>query len=233
MKEIEAIFALATAHKWIPLGALGTGILIRLLRSDTKFPLTIAGRWLPLVNLVLSVVYSVLHAVAIGGTWPVALLGGYAVASTSGFSYDIFVKALRGGKEFILPGLILPGVPPAPGKPVSIAPPAMGAEPDKAGLMDDDKGHAHAGKLFLILACLLALAVTLGFTYGCTPKPAADTVVQASEEAMYTAEQLACVENTKAAGGTKAESRACRAASQAKWNARWGIVVVVLDGGAK
>ena len=121
--EAQALFDLAMQHKWIALSALLIGFVIRLLKSDTKLPVDIPPRYRVWVALGLGIAAGVLDNVANGTPWKTAIIGGLSAAMVAITGHGAIVGSLRGGKEFVVPGMMKPGVPPGPGKPPSMPPP--------------------------------------------------------------------------------------------------------------
>lgn len=121
--DIAALTALIEQHKWVPLAALLIGLVVRLLKSDTKIPIDIPPRWRIWLAFALGAVSGVLQAITTGTPWRAALAGGLASTTLAVLGQNVVVDSLRGGKEFVIPGLIKPDVAPSPGKPVSLKPP--------------------------------------------------------------------------------------------------------------
>lgn len=138
---MDPVLALILAHKWLALAALGIGLVVRLLKSDTKIPIDIPPRLRVWAALGLGIVAGVIDKVANGGTpWKDALLWGLSAAITAIVAHATVVDSLRGGREFVVPGLIKPGVPPGPGKPPSIRPPPSSNGDDPPPTTRDGKG---------------------------------------------------------------------------------------------
>lgn len=113
---------------WVPLAALVVGFLVRLLKSDTKLPITIPGVYRMWVAFGLGVVSGVLEHVATGVSWTSAIVGGLVSAAFAALGHDALIGSLRAGRELAVPGLMLPGAPPAPGKPPTVPPTGPGAD---------------------------------------------------------------------------------------------------------
>ena len=121
--NVSEIWALVVAHKWIPLAAIVIGLVVRLLKSDTKIPITIPPAWRSRIALLLGVAAGVLERVANSGTsWGQAIFEGLVAAMLAITGHNVLIDSLRGGREFVIPGLIIPGAAPSPGKPPSIPP---------------------------------------------------------------------------------------------------------------
>ncbi len=120
----EQITALIKAHAWIPLAAIVIGLIVRLLKSDTKIPIDIPPRWRAPLAVLLGVVASILDKVATGTPWKDAVIGGATATALAMVTHNLVIGSMRDGKEFVVPGLIKPGVAPGPNKPPSLPPPA-------------------------------------------------------------------------------------------------------------
>jgi len=110
-------------HKWVPLAALVIGLVVRLLKSDTKIPIDIPPRWRVWLAFGLGIVSGILETVITGVPWQSAIIGGLVSTALAVLGQNVVIDSLRAGKEFPLPGLIIPGTQPAPDKPVTIRPP--------------------------------------------------------------------------------------------------------------
>lgn len=119
---VQQVWALIVAHKWVPLAALIIGLVVRLLKSDTKIPITIPPRARIWTVFVLGVAAGILERITSGTPWKQALLEGVLAAALAIIGHNALIDSLRGGKELVIPGLIVPGAPPSPGKPPSIPP---------------------------------------------------------------------------------------------------------------
>lgn len=128
--EVHQLIEAVTNHKWLVGSAILIGLLVRLLKSDTKIPIDIPGKYRVWAALGLGVVSGVVNSLATNKPWLPAFLEGVASAGLAIVGQNAFIESLRGGKELVIPGLIKPGVPPAPGKPASIDPPPMPPEDD-------------------------------------------------------------------------------------------------------
>lgn len=123
--EVARLSALVAQHKWVPLAALAIALIVRLLKSDTKIPIDIPPNWRVRLAIALGCVSGVLEAVTTGTGWTESIVGGLISAALAVLGHETIINSLRGGKEFVVPGLTKPGVPPAPGKPPSIPAPAL------------------------------------------------------------------------------------------------------------
>lgn len=125
MTDLPAIAAdMASRGQWIPLASLAIGLIVRLLKSDTKLPIDVPPRLRSPLALVLGMVAAVLDRVATGVTWKVAILSGIVASVFAIVGHDTFIMSLRGGKEIPVPGLMKepPMDPHVPGKPLDAAP---------------------------------------------------------------------------------------------------------------
>lgn len=116
---------LVTEHKWVGVAAIVIGVVVRLMKSDTKIPINIPTQYRVWLALGLGIVSGVLEAVATGKAWTPAIVDGLVSAAIAIVGQNAIIDSLRGGKEITVPGLMVPGASPAPGKPPSIDPPAM------------------------------------------------------------------------------------------------------------
>jgi hypothetical protein len=107
---------------WLPLGALVIGLVVRILKSDTKIPIDIPPRLRIWAAFGLGQVSGALEAVVTGKTWKEAVLGGLVQSMLAIVGQNVLIGSLRGGKEIPLPGLTVPGAAPSPGKPPSLPP---------------------------------------------------------------------------------------------------------------
>ncbi len=129
----DDLVKLITEHKWVGVAAFVIGLLVRLLKSDTVLP-TIQPRYRFWAAMGFGVLSGVLEKVSTGTTWTAALVGGVFSALMAVIGQNAVIESMRAGKELpILPkSLLIPGASPAPGKPISRAPEAMGPEDSEA-----------------------------------------------------------------------------------------------------
>lgn len=123
MNEVEILIELAKAKQWVPLSAAVVFALLRLMKNDTKFPINIEPRVRVWMALVLGLIAGLLSAVANGLHWQTAVLIGIAASAMAVLGHNVAIDSLRGGKEIVIPGMMIPGASPSPGKPPSIPPP--------------------------------------------------------------------------------------------------------------
>jgi hypothetical protein len=145
------IVALIESRKWVPLAALVITFAVRLLKSDTKIPIDIPPRWRIWLALALGCVSGVLEAVVTGTKWEAAIVGGLVSTGLAVLGQNIVIDSMRGGKEFVVPGLTLVNVPPSPGKPPSIKPIPMPPMHPRGG-GGPTIGGGFGGMLLLALA---------------------------------------------------------------------------------
>lgn len=100
------IAQLALHHRWVPLSALAIGLVVRLLKDDTRFP-TIPARARIWLVLALGAVAGVLQKVGDGLTWQEAALGGVFSIGLAVVGHEAFIESARGGQEIPLPGVLL------------------------------------------------------------------------------------------------------------------------------
>lgn len=117
-------------HKWVPIASVVLGVLVRLAKSDTRIPIDIPPRLRVWLAFGLGQVAAVLDVVVAGQPWKQAIFGGLIASVLAIVGHNTIVDSMRGGKEFPVPGLTLPGVPPSPGKPPSIPAPPLPREPE-------------------------------------------------------------------------------------------------------
>lgn len=121
---MDEILKLALAHKWLAVSVIAIGSAVRLLKSDTKIPIDIPPKYRVWLAMLLGVVSGVMESVSTGMPWKQAILNGLSAAMVAVLGHNVIVDSMRGGKEFAVPWLTIPGAPPSPGKPPSIPPPA-------------------------------------------------------------------------------------------------------------
>lgn len=127
------VFNALMRKQWLLPSAFAIGLIVRLLKSDTALKLPFSKKPLALPPairswsaLILGAAAGIIDkAVETGNTtWTLALLQGVGAGVFAMTCHELVIESLRGGKEIPIPGLTLPGVPPGPGKPVSIPAPA-------------------------------------------------------------------------------------------------------------
>lgn len=121
--EATQLVAFFRGHEWPGVAWIVIAMVVRLLKSDTKIPIDVPAKYRAYLALALGVVSGVLQKVVQEHVdWTTAIVGGVCSAALAAFSHDTIVDAARGGKELVVPGLIVKGAAPGPGKPVSLAP---------------------------------------------------------------------------------------------------------------
>ena len=118
---------------WLPIGALSIGLVMRLLKTDIKiFPSIDNPRFRIWACFALGQAAGTLEAIIAGKTYKEAIIWGLTQSVLAIVGHNAVIESLRGGKEFVVPGLTKPGVAPSPGSPPSIPVPAFsdGAEVD-------------------------------------------------------------------------------------------------------
>lgn len=115
---------LIAQRKWVALAAVVIGLIVRLLKSDTKIPVDVPPQLRVWLALALGAASGALDKLVEAGntTWTTALLNGLVAAVLAIVSHNLVIDSVRGGKELVVPGLIKPGVSPSPGNPPSIPP---------------------------------------------------------------------------------------------------------------
>ncbi|MDQ2668025.1 MAG: hypothetical protein M3Z05_18785 [Gemmatimonadota bacterium] len=119
----EQLADLVMQKKWIALMALLIGLVVRLLKSDTKIPIDIPPQYRVWLALGLAPIAGAVDKVAAGNTWTTAMVEGAIAAVLAIVGHSTVIDSLRGGRELNIPGLIKENVPPGPGKPPTIPPP--------------------------------------------------------------------------------------------------------------
>lgn len=124
----QLIVDMIQKRAWLPLGALGVGIAVRLLKSDIIIFPDLAPRYRIWAAFALGQVLGVIETIIAGKTYREAILWGLTQSVIAILGQNIFIESLRGGKEIPIPGLTAPGVAPGPGKPPSIPAPVLSRE---------------------------------------------------------------------------------------------------------
>ncbi len=99
--------ALIAAHKWFALSALVVWTIVRLLKSDTKLPVTIPARWRPVLALGLGFVAGALDKIASGTPWKQAVTWGLGVGVAAILAQTFGVDVMRDGREISVGPLML------------------------------------------------------------------------------------------------------------------------------
>lgn len=138
MDDVTQLRALLAAHQWVPFTALLIGLVVRLLKSDTKIPIDIPPRARYWLGLGLGLVAACLEKATTGKSWVDAILDGLLSFGIAMAAHEGFISSIRGGKELDIPGLIKPGLRPSPTAPITIPPKAT--EPAKTEEAGTDDG---------------------------------------------------------------------------------------------
>lgn len=93
------ILAYLHTHLTLATAIIVVGYLTRIAAPDSKFPITIPVKWLPVVSIVLGQLYGVLVKVQSGASWEVAISNGLTVAFGSMGLAFAFGTAIWGGDE--------------------------------------------------------------------------------------------------------------------------------------
>lgn len=112
--------ALIAAHQWYALAAIAVGLLIRLLKDDTKLP-TLPAKWRPWLVVAAGVIAAVVSKLQGGASLKDAIVNGAIVGLLPIVAHQLGVESLLGGKEVPLPSALL--VKPADGPKPPIVPP--------------------------------------------------------------------------------------------------------------
>jgi len=115
-------------RKWVAVAAVVIGLIVRLLKTDSKLPIDVPPQLRVWLALALGGASGALDKLVEAGntTWTTALLNGLVAAVLAIVSHNLVIDSMRGGKELPVPGLIKPGVAPSPGNPPTIPPAALG-----------------------------------------------------------------------------------------------------------
>lgn len=111
---MKAVIEFALQHRWVPLLTLLVGLVVRLLKADTRLPITIPPRVRPWLAIALGLAAGVLERVATGVSWSRAVLDGLVAGLLPMLGHDLVVEWMRAGAEVAVPGLMLRPVRPAP-----------------------------------------------------------------------------------------------------------------------
>ncbi len=159
---------LIAQRKWVAVLALAIGLIVRLLKTDTKLPLDVPPQLRVWLALALGAASGAVDKLVEAGstTWTTALLNGIAAAVLAIVSHNLVIASLRDGKELPIPGLIKPGVAPSPGNPPTIPPGSF------VGLL-------------ILGACLTLGGISEGCKPGQTPRETARATVLVVAEAVH------------------------------------------------
>lgn len=126
---VSALTDLISQHKWVALGAVAIGLVIRLLKEDTAIPISIPPRARIWIVLLGGIIYAEIGRVAGGMPWKQAAAEGLAAALTAVIGHEAVIESARNGKEIPIPGLMKK--PQDPTKPIdnSGTPPPSPAPP--------------------------------------------------------------------------------------------------------
>jgi hypothetical protein len=106
--DAQPYLDLIAKHQWVALSALVIGLLVRLLKEDTRFPpFAIPARWRPVLAVGLGVVSGVLQAASTGTPWRDAVLGGLVSAFLAIAGHETVVNSLRDGKDVPMPAALI------------------------------------------------------------------------------------------------------------------------------
>lgn len=142
------ILELVDGHKYALVIAVAVGLVVRLLKTDTKIPIDVPSRYRKYLALALALVGCVVEKYASSASWKPALLDGLLAWFAAEWGQKIAIDDMRGGKELPVPGLMRPGVSPSPGKPPSVPPP-----PERKGPPSVPPLAAAALFLLLLSGC--------------------------------------------------------------------------------
>lgn len=165
LDTILKILQLGTDHKYLALAIVVIGWLTSLTSDWSKFPITIPGRYQPLIAAVLGISYGVLTKIDSGTVWYKAVFMGLIVGLATGGLYDVVINAIFGGN---IPSWLAwlsfakkspPAAPPMSGlgKAESLKPAPMGRS--------DVKTNSRTGFFPRMTAAVVGLALIL---FGCS-----------------------------------------------------------------
>lgn len=106
--SVNDLVALLVSHKWVAASAVAIGLVVRLLKSDTKIPINIPAAYRTWIALGLGIVSGVLDKIANGTPWKDAIVGGLGAAFTAIVGHEMLIESMRGGREIPVPGLMKP-----------------------------------------------------------------------------------------------------------------------------
>lgn len=106
---MEDILDLIASQQWLALSALALGFAVRLVKQDSKLPVTIPQRYRPALAFALGAVAGVLELVVAGHTWREATVTAVGAPLLAIVGHVVGVEGLRGGREIPIPGLTKTG----------------------------------------------------------------------------------------------------------------------------
>jgi hypothetical protein len=133
--DTQSLVGLLVTHQYALFAALVVGALVRLAKSDTKLPVDVPPQWRKALALALALVAAALEKYALHADWKKALFDGALAWFAAEWGHHLVVDRLRGGKELPIPGLMIPGEKPGPGKPTTIPPDVPPSGPSIMGGM--------------------------------------------------------------------------------------------------
>lgn len=105
MANEEVLLTLLLQHKWIPALAFLVGLLIRLLKDDTKGPALPKRLRAPLA-FALGFTAATLQRRMSGSTWQQAIIAGIVTGLLPIAGHLLLIEKLRKGIELKIPGLM-------------------------------------------------------------------------------------------------------------------------------
>jgi hypothetical protein len=105
--NIESFVTLVLAEKYVIVAALVIGVLVRVVKSDTKLPINIPPRYRVWLALALGAFASVLERVATGIDWKQAAVDGAFAALLAVTGHNVIVGSIRNGKDVPLPAAMM------------------------------------------------------------------------------------------------------------------------------
>jgi hypothetical protein len=91
-------------HKPLVLVALVVGALVRMLKDDHRFPITLSKRARPWVALLLGLVLGAVQQRLAGATWLDAVCSGLLAGALPILGHQLGIESILGGKELPFPG---------------------------------------------------------------------------------------------------------------------------------
>jgi uncharacterized membrane protein len=92
-------------HQWVPIIAVVVGLLVRLVKDDTKLAGSLPSWFRPYFALILSAMGVAAGGVLGGIPWQSAIEQTLMAFATAVLGHHAIVEGLRGGKEIPVPGL--------------------------------------------------------------------------------------------------------------------------------
>lgn len=125
--DLATLSYLWSMHRWTGVAVLVIGYLVQLTSKESKFPISVAPRWKPLLVALLSLAFAAAQAIDGGLPWRQVVLRGLMTGFLTMGLFDLIVNAFCNGqipKWLAWIAVMTPQPPPPPAeKAVSIKPP--------------------------------------------------------------------------------------------------------------